>query len=150
MLSGLDNAFVLERMFGCDTDVFNNAILSELNFSFGSNSPVSPHPQNIELRLEFQTFCKVLHPPKRWERDIWNSVYIYITAFVDSIEVNLRNAAMEENPLKVLSHKTETLSTQNGLAKYRSEFIFEQNYRVIFSYSWARIQNISNCKKYVE
>lgn len=43
MYSGLDNAIVLERMFGQDADVFDNAILSEVHFHFGSNSPVSPH-----------------------------------------------------------------------------------------------------------
>ena len=150
MLSGLDNAFVLERMFGRDTDVFDNAILSVLHFQFGSNSPVSPHRQNIRLALEFQTFCKVLHPPKRWERSVWDSVYIYITVFVDNIEVNLRNAAMEESPLKVLSHKTEILSPQNGFASYCSEFIFEQDYRIRFSHSIGHIQNVSNHKKYIE
>ena len=149
MLSGLDNAFVLEKMFGGDADVFNNAILSELHFNFGSNNPVSPHWQDIRLALEFQTFCNVLNPPKRWERDIWDSVYIYITLFADNIEMNLRNAAMEENPLKVLSHKTEILSPSNGIADYYSEFIFEQNYRLSFSHSIGHIQNVSNHKKYV-
>lgn len=67
MIDSLDNAFILDRMFGHDIDVFNNAILCEVNFGFGSNIPVSPHPQVMQLSLEFQTFCKVLNPPKRWK-----------------------------------------------------------------------------------
>lgn len=150
MFDGLDNAFVLERMFGHDTDVFDNAILSEVHFDFGSNIPVSPHEQSMRLALEFQTFCKVLHPPKRWERDKWDSVYIYITVFVHNIEINLRKAAMEENPLKVLSHRTEILPGTNEFANYSTEFIFEKNYKIRFLHSIGHIQNVSNHKKYIQ
>ena len=55
MIDSFDNAFILDRMFGHDIDVFNNAVLCEVNFGFGSNIPISPHPQNMQLSLEFQT-----------------------------------------------------------------------------------------------
>ena len=112
MIDSFDNAFILDRMFGHDIDVFNNAVLCEVNFGFGSNIPISPHPQNMQLSLEFQTFCKVLNPPKRWKRDTWDSVYIRITVYPISIEMNLREADMGEHPLKVLSHRTEFLYLQ--------------------------------------
>ena len=44
MIDSFDNAFILDRMFGHDIDVFNNAVLCEVNFGFGSNIPISPHP----------------------------------------------------------------------------------------------------------
>ncbi len=150
MFVGLDNAFVLERMFGRDADVFDKAILSEVNFNFGSNIPRSPHPQSMRLSLEFQTFCKVLHPPKRWERDVWDSVYVYVTVDVHSIKANLREAAMEENPLEVISHQTELLSRTDGIPCYCTEFIFEKDYQIKFTYSIGHIQHISNHKEYIQ
>ncbi len=156
MFDSLDNNFVLDRMFGYDIDVFNNAILSEMNFSFGSNIPVSPHPQFMRLSLEFQTFCKVLNPPKRWEQDIYNSVYIYITVdLLDNIQINLREADMEKNPLKVLSHKTEFLYQTNitpdySMPYYCTEFIFEKDYKIKFIHSIGHIQHISNHKEYIK
>ena len=49
MLAAIDNAFVVEKMFGPDADIFDHAILCDLTLGFGSNIPVSPHPQNILL-----------------------------------------------------------------------------------------------------
>ena len=152
MIDSLDNAFILDRMFGHDIDVFNNAILCEVNFCFGSNIPISPHPQGMQLSLEFQTFCKVLNPPKRWKRDTWDSVYIYITVDPISIEMNLRKADMEENPLKVLSHRTEflyrtDLTPDYSLPYYSTEFIFEKNYQIKFVHSIGHIQHLSNHKE---
>lgn len=155
MIDSLDNAFILDRMFGHDIDVFNNAILCEVNFCFGSNIPISPHPQGMQLSLEFQTFCKVLNPPKRWKRDTWDSVYIYITVDPISIEMNLRKADMEENPLKVLSHRTEflyrtDLTPDYSLPYYSTEFIFEKNYQIKFVHSIGHIQHMSNHKEYIQ
>ncbi len=155
MIDSLDNAFILDRMFGHDIDVFNNAILCEVNFGFGSNIPVSPHPQVMQLSLEFQTFCKVLNPPKRWKRDTWDSVYIYITVDPISIEMNLREAAMEENPLKVLSHRTKflyhaDLTPDYSLPYYCTEFIFEKNSQIKFVHSIGHIQHMSNHKEYIQ
>ena len=155
MIDSLDNAFILDRMFGHDIDVFNNAILCEVNFCFGSNIPISPHPQGMQLSLEFQTFCKVLNPPKRWKRDTWDSVYIYITVDPISIEMNLRKAEMEENPLKVLSHRTEflyrtDLTPDYSLPYYSTEFIFEKNYQIKFVHSIGHIQHMSNHKEYIQ
>lgn len=155
MMDSLDNAFVLERIFGHDTDVFDGAILSEVNFGFGSNIPVSPHPQFMRLSLEFQTFCKAIDPPKRWERDTWDSVYIYLTVDPIRIEMNLREAAMEKNPLKVLSHKTEFLyhadwAPDHPLPYYCTEFTFEENYQLKFVHSIGHIQHISPHKEYIQ
>lgn len=151
MLASLDNAFVIERMFGSDAKIFDNAILSELHLNFGSNSPVSPHWQSIYFALEFQTFCQVIHPPKRWVHEQWDSVYIYITiSSVDHIDINLRKASMGENPLKVVSHKTKALREADGFTIYATEFIFEQNYWLKFEHTMGHIQHMSNHKKYVE
>ena len=104
----------------------------------------------MQLSLEFQTFCKVLHPPKRWERDVRDSVYVYITVDVHSIKANLWEAAMEENPLKVLSHQTELLFRTDGMPYYCTEFIFEKDYQINFTYSIGHIQHISNHKEYIQ
>ena len=53
MIDSFDNAFILDRMFGHDIDVFNNAVLCEVNFGFGSNIPISPHPQNMQLSVRY-------------------------------------------------------------------------------------------------
>ena len=155
MIDSFDNAFILARMFGHDIDVFNNAVLCEVNFGFGSNIPISPHPQNMQLSLEFQTFCKVLNPPKRWKRDTWDSVYICITVDPISIEMNLREADMGEHPLKVLSHRTEflyrtDLTPDYSLPYYCTEFIFEKNYQIKFVHSIGHIQHMSNHKEYIQ
>lgn len=47
MLISIDNAFVIEEMFGQNANVFDNAILCDLHLGFGSNIPVSPHPQSM-------------------------------------------------------------------------------------------------------
>ena len=105
MIDSFDNAFILDRMFGHDIDVFNNAVLCEVNFGFGSNIPISPHPQNMQLSLEFQTFCKVLNPPKRWKRDTWDSVYICI---IKNIYIMSKHSVQNKSIVKTINHTAFT------------------------------------------
>lgn len=151
ILISIDNAFIIEKMFGQDADVFDNAILCELHLGFGSDIPISPHPQNIYIRLQLQTFCKVINPPKRWERDKWDSVYIYITIdIVNNINMNLRNASMKEEPLKIVFHKTEPIGMINGQAAHYTELIFEGGYWLKLEHFGGHIQNISNYIEYIQ
>lgn len=155
MFDFFDNTFVLDRMFGHNVDIFNNSVLSEVNFDFGSNIPVSPHPQFMQLSLEFQTFCKVINPPKRWGKGTFDCTYVYIKMYPVSIEMNLREADIEKNPLKVTSYKTEFLyykdiSSDYSLPYYCTEFVFEKNYKVKFVHSIGHIQFISNHKEYIQ
>lgn len=151
MLAAIDNAFVVEKMFGPDADIFDHAILCDLTLGFGSDIPVSPHPQNISLRLHFQTFCKVINPPKRWEREQWDSVYIYITiSIVHNINLNLRRAAMEKEPLCVVSYQTKQIGMIDGQAIYYTEILFEDDYCLKFEHCVGHIQTMSNDIEYIQ
>lgn len=64
--------------------------------------------------------------------------------------MNLRNASMKEEALKIVFHKTELIGMINGQAAHYTELIFEDGYWLKFEHFGGHIQNMSNYIEYIQ
>lgn len=131
MFAGIDNYFVLEKIFG-QVDIFLGAELNMLNI-FWTDSRV-----NLEIRTAQN---HVLNEPKRWkvgEKNSDGNYYIYITLQgVCSFESNIRTST--DRLLKIVSGGIREDDHKNKI-----ELFFEEGQFFKCIYTMGRIQNTSN------
>ena len=133
MFAGIDNYFILEKMFG-QVDLFSEAELNMLNIFW----------RDSRVNLEIKTAHKVLNRPKRWNAPkIYDdgNCYIYITLQgVHLFESNIRTPTGV--PFKIISGKILEKGRENLI-----ELFFEMGEFFKCTYTVGRIQNTSNIQR---
>lgn len=133
MFAGIDNYFILEKMFG-HVDIFSEAELNMLNIFW----------KDSRVNLEIKTAHDVLNRPKRWNASkIYDdgSYYIYITLQgVHLFESNIKTPTGV--PLKIISGKILEKGKENII-----ELFFEMGQFFKCTYTVGRIQNTSNIQR---
>lgn len=129
MLPGIDNYFVLEKIFGT-SNIFDNSEIILLNIFWNEG----------EVKLEIRTTCAIIEPPKRWKANYTKWAYVYITLHgVNCISMSLR-ANIEDKPLKIIQGKVEPLGSVSML-----ELMCDNNQYFKCNFLIGRVQNTSYC-----
>ncbi len=133
MFAGIDNFFVLKKMFG-DGDFFSGAQLNFLNIEWTL--------KGCRLSLELASPCPMVYKVARWKKrgeDADKMSYIYFNFFaVESVNaVNLRSAW--EVPRSIQTG--EIKPTEQGNLVY---LLFNEHEYFQCYYRYGRIENVSN------
>lgn len=133
MFAGIDNYFILEKMFG-QVDIFSEAELNMLNIFW----------KDSRVNLEIKTAHDMVNKSKRWkmrQEDGDGNSYIYITLQgVLFFESNVRTPTVD--PLKIVSGRIQEKNSKNMI-----ELFFETGQFFKCVYTAGRIQNTSHVQR---
>ena len=120
MLTGIDNSFVLNDIFGM-ADIFKGAEIKNINWKFADS----------RIELEIQTSCKVINPPSKWNK--WDCIYLRIALYgVDKLYIDLKTENIYISSLDI---------KENG-SKYTINIYTKNKCCMKSEFEIARIQNI--------
>lgn len=120
MYLGIDNAFVLESIFG-NFDVFSGAEITNVNWQLS----------DAKIEISIQTQCEVLNPPPKWGN--WDGVYINLEIFgIEELVMNINKNKMYIDSCR--------MSEENK--KYVFQFNLNDNRCIKCRFETARVQNI--------